>query len=179
MKKLQLTLSLLCAVTAASFTSSLRAQAPAAPATPAAPAPAAPAEPKYDFGDQTSSVLTTKAWKAYESKDLAAVKAYTGRCLELYEATAISQQGALKEPVPTSNVEAVHANWALNDVGTCYFILGQALEKDGKAEEAIKAYKTLAEKLAFAQCWDTKGWFWSPASAAKGRIKALEFDAMK
>lgn len=173
MKKLPLTLSLVCAVTAASFTVALRAAEPAAPAS----APAA--APSYDFGDQVSSTLTTKAWKAYESNDLAAVKAYTGRCIQLYEANALSQQGALTAPVPTSDVAAVHANWALNDVGTCYFILGQALEKANQPTEAIKAYKAVSEKLAYSKCWDTKGWFWSPADAARSRVKALEFDAAK
>ncbi len=172
MKKLPLTLSFLCAVTTASFTASLHAVEPAAPA-------AAPAAPSYDFGDQTSTILTTKAWKAYEANDLAAVKAYTGRCTQLYEAAALTQQGALTGPVSTANVEAVHANWALNDVGTCYFILGQALEKAGQPADAIKAYKVVAEKLAQAKCWDTKGWFWSPADAARSRVKALEFDAVK
>lgn len=178
MKKLPLTLSFLCAVTAASFTASLRAVETTPPA--AAPAtPVAPAAPSYDFGDQTSTTLTTKAWKAYESNDLAAVKAYTGRCIELYEATALTQQGALTGPVSTANAEAVHANWALNDVGTCYFILGQALEKANQPADAIKAYKVVAEKLAQSKCWDTKGWFWSPADAARSRVKALEFDAVK
>lgn len=173
MKKIPLALSLLCAVSAASFTTGLRAADAPAPAA----APAAAVEPKYDFGDQTSTVLTTKAWKASESNDLAAVKAYTGRCIELYQSAALTQQGALTAPPPTSDPAVVHANWALNDVGTCYFILGQALEKANQAADAIKAYKTVAEKLAYAKCWDTKGWFWSPADAARGRIKALEFDA--
>ncbi len=181
MKKLPLVLCLSCAAATAVFTSGLRAEAtpatPApAPAAPAAPAPA-PAAPKYDFGDQVSSTLTTKAWKASEANDLDAVKAYTGRCIELYQATALTQQGALTAPPPTSDPAVVHANWALNDVGTCYFILGQALEKANQASDAIKAYKTVAEKLAYSKCWDTKGWFWSPADAARGRVKALEFDA--
>ncbi|MFH1500073.1 MAG: beta-glucanase precursor [Verrucomicrobiota bacterium] len=131
----------------------------------------------YDFGDNGSATLTGKAWQAYEAGNLAAVEAYTGRCIELYKQAALTQQSSLTEPVPTSNPEAVHAHWALNDVGTSYFILGQALEKAGKQAEAIKAYREVADKLAFAKCWDTKGWFWSPADAAKGRIKALEFDA--
>lgn len=174
MKKLSFVLSMVCVAAAGSFVPSLHAQASDAPA-----APAAPAGPTYDFGDQSSAVLTAKAWKAYADKDLAAVKAYTGRCVQLYEATAVSQQAALTAPVPTSNAEAVHANWALNDVGTCYFILGQALENANKADEAIKAYKTLVEKFAYAQCWDAKGWFWAPVDAARGRIKAIEFDALK
>lgn len=165
MKNLPLFLCVVCAVSAASFAPVMRAQG-----TPGVPG-------QYEFGDQGSATLTGKAWQAYEASDIAAVKAYTGRCIELYKADAIKQQASLTEPVPTSNPEAVHAMWALNDVGTCYFILGQALEKKGDYAEAVKAYREVADKLAFAKCWDTKGWFWSPADAAKGRIKALEFDA--
>ncbi|MFA6287142.1 MAG: hypothetical protein WC661_07110 [Opitutaceae bacterium] len=164
MKKLPLILCVFCAAVAASFTPNIRAEA-------------TPARPQYDLGDQTSSTLTAKAWKAAESGDLAAVKAYTARCIQLYEATALTQQRALTAPPPTADPAVVHANWALNDVGTCYFILGQALEKANQASDAIKAYKTLVEKLAYSKCWDTKGWFWSPADAARGRVKALAFDA--
>lgn len=165
MKTLRLVLCLSCAAPAAFLAADLRAQAEAAPAQ------------QYDFGDQSSVQLTAKAWKALESNDLAAVRAYTGRCISLYESVALSQQASLTEPVPASNPEAVHAKWALNDVGTSYFILGQALEKANQPAEAIKAYKAITEKFAFAKCWDVKGWFWSPADAAKSRIKALEFDA--
>lgn len=165
MKTLRLVLCLSCAAPAAFLASDLSAQAEQ------------PAAAQYDFGDQSSVHLTAQAWKALESNDVAAVRAYTGRCLSLYESVALSQQASLTEPVPTANPEAVHAKWALNDVGTSYFILGQALEKANQPAEAIKAYKALVEKLSFSKCWDVKGWFWSPADAAKARIKALEFDA--
>lgn len=147
--------------------------APAAPTTPAASA-----AKSYDFGDQNSSTLATKAWAASAASDLAGVKAYTGRCFDLYQGTAASQQAALKGPPNTGDKDAVYANWALNDVGTCYFILGQALEKAGDTAGATKAYQTLVDKFSYAECWDTKGWFWSPADAARGRIKALKFDSM-
>jgi tetratricopeptide (TPR) repeat protein len=132
-----------------------------------------------DFGDRSSATLTTKAWKALEGKDYADAIAYAKKCVELYKDKAVEMQKELKEPVPTDDREAVSKKWALNDVGTCLYITGQALEKQDKGAEAIKSYKELVEKLPFAQCWDPKGWFWKPAEAAKGRIKALEFDSMK
>ena len=179
MKTIHLASCLLITAAAVSLTSisSAESSSPAGATTPSAPTPPAAPAPTYDFGDSTSAVITGKAWAAQAAGDLAAVQAYTGQCIKLYEATAITQQAALTAPVPTTDKEAVFANWALNDVGTCYFILGQALEKAGKTADALKAYKTLVDKLSFAQCWDAKGWFWSPASAAKGRIKAVEFDA--
>ena len=97
----------------------------------------------------------------------------------MYEKQAIEMQKELKEPVPAGDREAVSKKWALNDVGTCLFIMGQALEKQDKNAEALVAYRQLTEKVPFAQSWDPQGWFWKPADAAKVRIKALEFDARK
>ena len=96
----------------------------------------------------------------------------------MFEAKAVEMQAGITEPVNTQDKEKVFANWALNDVGTCYFILGQVLEKSGDKKGAVEAYKKLTEKLPAAQCWDPKGWFWKPADAAKGKLKALEFEAV-
>ena len=133
---------------------------------------------QLDFGDHTSSVITGKAWAALNSKNFPDAVAYAKKCVELYEKQAIEMQKELKEPVKGER-EAVAKLWALNDVGTCLFISGQALEKQNKGTEALAAYKQLKEKVPFAQCWDPKGWFWKPADAAKERIKALEFDTFK
>jgi tetratricopeptide (TPR) repeat protein len=132
-----------------------------------------------DYGDKSSSTLTTKAWKSLEDKNYPDAVAYAKKCVELYEKQAVEMQKELKEPVPTDDREAVSKKWALNDVGTCLFITGQALEKQDKGADALKSYKDLVEKVPFAQCWDPKGWFWKPAEAAKARIKALDFDSMK
>jgi len=136
---------------------------------------AAPAAP-LDFGDYTSATLTSKAWKASEAKDFASAAGYTAKCIDMHGGVAVEQQKALTAPL--TEKEEIFKQWALNDVGTCYFIQGQVLEKQGKTKEAVASYKFLVDNLAFAQCWDPKGWFWKPAAAAAGRIKALEFDAM-
>lgn len=141
------------------------------------PASAQDAAPKLDFGDHGSATITGKAWAAHAAKNTAEVKGYVAKVRELYEAEAIKQQASLTAPAPTEDKEKVFSYWALNDVGTALFILGQSLEQSGDKAGALAAYKVLAEKLPFAQCWDAKGWFWRPAEAARGRIKALEFDA--
>ena len=133
---------------------------------------------ELNFGDHSSSTITTKAWEALNAKNYTNAVAYAKKCVEMYEKQAVEMQKELKEPV-TGDRDEVSKKWALNDVGTCLFITGQALEKQDKGAEALAAYKELAEKLSFAQCWDPKGWFWKPADAAKGRIKALEFDTLK
>ena len=137
--------------------------------------PPAPA-PALDFGDNVSYKLTSKAWLASEAKDYPTALGYAGRVIETYKTQAIEQQKALTA-APTEK-EEVFKQWALNDVGTCYFIQGQVLEKQGKTKEAVASYKFLVDNLAFAQCWDPKGWFWEPAAASAGRTKALEFDAL-
>ena len=139
----------------------------------AAPAAAAPA---YDFGNFSSETLTGKAWAAYEAKDYAAVKVYADKCREMFGAQAEEMQKALTAP---ASKEQAFEYWALNDVGTSSFVLGQALEKQGDTKGAIVAYKYVVEKTPYAQCWDPKGWFWRPADAAGARLKALEFDAME
>jgi hypothetical protein len=152
------------------------APAPAAPAAPGAPAAAPAAAPSViDFGDSGSATLTTKAWAAYQKQDWAAADAYTKKCQELYGAKALEMAATVTEAPPK---ETANSFWAMNDVGTCYFIQGQAYEKQGKTPEAIAAYKVLVEKMPFAQCWDPKGWFWKPADAARKQLKMLEFGSL-
>lgn len=156
------------------------AEAPVAPAPPAPAAPkdpATPTAPALDFGNSSSETLTTKAWDALNAKNYPNAKAFARKCIELYKDKAVEMQKGLAAPATVK--EEVHKSWALNDVGTCHFILGQALEGEGKGQEAITPYKFLTENLSYAQCWDTKGWFWKPAEAARERVKALEFDALK
>jgi hypothetical protein len=174
MKKLPPLLAVLVSISLLSF-SAVRAEEPTpAPSDSAAPSGSAG---KLDFGDFKSSTLTTKAWKALGEKNYDEVTGYTSKCIDTFKSQAVAQQKALKEP--ETEKEKIFAQWALNDVGTCYFIQGKALEDQGKKKEAVVAYKFLADNLAYAQCWDTKGWFWKPAAAAKERIKALEFDTLQ
>lgn len=136
----------------------------------------APAAAALDFGDFSSGTITTKAWQASDAKNFDAALGYASKCIEMFGAQAVEQQKAL--PAPLTEKEQIFAQWALNDVGTCYFIKGQVLEKQGKTKEAIESYKYLVDNLGYAQTWDTNGWFWKPAGAASERIKALEFDAL-
>ena len=131
--------------------------------------------PSPDFGDYSSETLTTKAWEALEAKNYALVEAYTGKCVEMYAAKAKEMQAGLTALAPA---ETASSMWALNDVGTCLYIRGQAFEAQGKNKEAIKAYQRLVDDLSYAQTWDIKGWFWPPADAAKQRVKVLAFESL-
>lgn len=121
----------------------------------------------------TSQDLTTKAWKALGAGEVEAALEAAGKCVELHAAEAGRQQADLDDFLP---LEQGHDAWALNDVGTCLFIAGQAHEKAGRTAEAVAAYRRLVDDYRFCQCWDEKGWFWKPAQAAADRLEALDFD---
>jgi len=132
----------------------------------------------YDFGDNRSVTLTTKAWQSLDKGDIEAVLAFTNKCIELYGEQAKVMQASLKDYVKGASAggsdKDVFSQWALNDVGTCYFIQGEAYRKAKMVEEAKEAYKTVVDKYSFAQTWDSKGWFWKPAEASKERLAAIE-----
>ena len=145
------------------------AQAPKQPAgSPSASAKTGATE--YDFGDFSSETLTGKAWKALEEGDYAAVEVYTTKCITLYEPQALQQSASLTDFPPK---EKAFSYWALNDVATCYFILGKAQLAQGKVEDAKKSFNTIIQKFPYAQAWDPKGWFWKVAAAASDRLATI------
>ena len=124
----------------------------------------------------TSEALTQAAWDALEKAPNAAVE-NARQCIDLFEATATEQQAKLTTAPPDGAVsveqkKAIVANWALNDVATSYWILGQALEKLDRVDEAKEAYQG-AERFPYGRTWDPKGWFWQPAKAASDRLEKL------
>jgi tetratricopeptide (TPR) repeat protein len=138
--------------------------------TAQAPATTAKTPVEYDFGDYTSQTLTTKAWEVLAKSDYAAVEAFTKKCIELYESQALQQQASLSDFAPK---DKVFTYWALNDVATCYFILGQALLAQGRVKEGQEAFNTVIERFPFAQCWDPQGWFWKVAQAASDKLSTV------
>jgi tetratricopeptide (TPR) repeat protein len=78
-------------------------------------------------------------------------------------------QEGLKD-YPGGGNDHIFQYWALNDVGTALLILGEACQKAGQYEEAAQAYKELINEYFYAQCWDTKGWFWKPAEVAQKKL---------
>lgn len=122
----------------------------------------------------SSGALATEAWSALDRKDYAAARAAIERCQSLYSGQAAEMQSKL---TALPDKENAHDQWALNDVGTCTFVLGKVAEAEGKKEEAMAAYKTVVEKYPYAQCWDKQGWFWQPSIAAKERIAFLTLEA--
>lgn len=126
-----------------------------------------------DFGDYASVTLTTRAWEALGQGALEDALAYTRKCVEFYEKEARAMQEARTDFAPAEEASKL---WALNDVGTCLFIQGEVLLKKGDTAGAKAAYSRVAKEFGYAQCWDTRGWFWKPADAARQKIVELEFD---
>lgn len=126
-----------------------------------------------DFGDYSSSTLVQKAWGALAAKDLNAVTLYINKVLELYAEKGKEMQASLKE-YPWESKEKIFSYWALNDVGTGLFILGEAYRNAGKKDDAAQTYKKLINDYFYSQCWDPQGWFWKPAEAAQQKLGELD-----
>ncbi len=126
-----------------------------------------------DFGDYTSSYLVKQAWAALAANDLKTVAAYVNKTVELYADKAREMQGSLKE-YTTESKEKIASYWALNDVGTALFILGEAYRNAGRNQEAAQDYKKVIKEYFYAQCWDLQGWFWKPSEAAQQRMTDLD-----
>ncbi|MBF0198473.1 MAG: beta-glucanase precursor [Planctomycetes bacterium] len=126
-----------------------------------------------DFGDHSSSTLTTKAWENFAAEEYDDALACINKCEELYGAKAKTMNAGLKDYAAKDTASKL---WALNDVGTCMFVKGELYAKKGDKAKAVAAYKKLIKDYQYAQCWDTKGWFWQPAKAAKQKVIELEFD---
>ena len=131
------------------------------------------APPGIDFGDYSSETLTTSAWVALSAGHYEQAVTYADMCVKLYEEEARRMQGSMDAP---AHRDHVFDYWALNDVGTSYFIKGEALAKLGRKEEAIAAYTVVRDELFYAQTWDPKGWFWRPSTASYPKIQMLSGD---
>ncbi|OGW95875.1 MAG: hypothetical protein A2Z81_05925 [Omnitrophica WOR_2 bacterium GWA2_45_18] len=132
-----------------------------------------PVAAAYNFGDFRSETLTTKAWGALAQSDIEGVLAYTNKCLELYAGEAQKMQKELTG-YPQGPNEKIFSYWALNDVATSLFIQGEAYRKANMIDEAKEVYKKLINEYSYGQTWDTHGWFWKPADAAKEKLAMLE-----
>ena len=62
----------------------------------------------------------------------------------------------------------------LNDVATCYLIIGQAMEKLNLISEAKEVYQHVLTTFLDTRVLGQEGYIWSPARAASDRLKALQ-----
>jgi hypothetical protein len=128
------------------------------------------------------SQLTTAAWKAYNKQDYVEAIAKAQECIGGFRPQAVREQQEYaaggNTPLPVGAVDEVEkrkifSRGGLNDVATCYYIKGQALEKLGRIGEAKDAYKS-AQQFPDARTWDAAGFLWSPAQGAADRLAVLK-----
>jgi tetratricopeptide (TPR) repeat protein len=122
--------------------------------------------------------LTNLAWAELAGNPDAAID-YAQQCIDMFEDEADGQQKELEkldEAPPLGTVseeqkEEIFSHWALNGVGTCYFIKGQALAAQGRNDDAKEAYQA-ATTFSCARTWDPiDDSFWSPADAAAAELR--------
>jgi cytochrome P450 len=119
-----------------------------------------------NYGNYTSSTLATKGWDALAERDYPATLAYTQKCVELYGEQGKAMNAELDNFAP---IERVNNYWALNDAGTCTYIMATVYETLRMYPEAAHAYRSLADDYTYSQCWDPNGWYWHPASGAAAK----------
>ncbi len=122
------------------------------------------------YGDMTSNFLVQQMWQALHDNNLNAVIGYDMKLEHLYTNEAKDMEASLKD-YPTGSNDEIFKYWALNDVATGVFILGEAYRMNNKYDEAIKAYNKVINDYLYAQCWDPQGWFWKPAEVAQQKIE--------
>jgi hypothetical protein len=126
--------------------------------------------------------LTKEAWDAYNKGDWHTAILKADECINQFQYQADDQQAQLEKRgaiVPLGTVskpakDEILIRGPLNDVGTAFYIKGQAMERTGKIEDAKLAYQA-ASKYTYARCYDSSfDGFWSPSDTAKGRLRHLK-----
>jgi len=104
--------------------------------------------------------LMKAAWEEL-NKDREKARKFAKLCIDMY-------------------TERLPAQWAINDLGTCWFIIGEAWRMDGEQAKANKAYQEVIDDYPTSQCLDpgedgkvgtTDDSYWSVAEAAKEKIR--------
>jgi hypothetical protein len=138
------------------------------------------------YSQSDNERFTTAAWMSYRTNQFLVAISNANLCIEQFEVQAEQVQNdmlrtnATMPPVGrvgTNLFTTIAAEGPLNDVATCYFIIGeskkQLVHRDGVTMgEARNAYER-AKFFTYARCWDTNGYFWSVADAANARLKRL------
>lgn len=127
-------------------------------------------ETGIDFGDSTSAYLTGKAWEALNERKHDIAFIFAKKCISSYSKEADKQQSYLSS---FPRKKAAKEYWALNDVGTCYFIMGKAYQEKMMWKKSADSFKKVLDKYSFAQAWDKKGFYWKIAVAARSEYKKV------
>ena len=121
------------------------------------------------FGEEAWEV-TAKVWDAMDSRNWGQVETLSNKAARTWGANAKKQNDGLNA-YPMGDAAKNYAN--LNELATMTFLKGEALRQKGDIDGAMAAYYTLLADYEYGQCWDKKGWWWQPATAARDRIEEL------
>lgn len=147
---------------------------------------------------EDSNGYTTLAWKYLDKERFDTAIFFAWECIRRFRTDAVEQQkhhrAEYKEnlpklwPDPKKNEGILQRYWALYDVGTCCFVVGQAYEyqADGAVkrgdvqetrrlyEKAIRQYEVVVTNYPAAQCFDARGpWYWSVKKGAEERVNRI------
>ncbi|MDP6523333.1 MAG: glycosyl hydrolase [Kiritimatiellia bacterium] len=115
--------------------------------------------------------VTGKAWEATEEKNWDEVVKLAERSEREWGAQAKKTNDGLSS-YPKGEAAKQYAN--LNELATITMLKGDALVKKGDKDGALAAYYKLVSDYEYGQCWDNKGWWWQPATAARDKITQLQ-----
>lgn len=133
-------------------------------------------------GSFKNEQLTREAWKSLDAKNFDAAIKNAEECVALFQDEAIKEQKDLQDkgaPAPPKGKvakdekEKIFNRGLLNDVATCWFILGKAHTEKGDKVKAEKAFsKTLL--FPYARCYDPPNdSFWAPNDGAQVELRKI------
>lgn len=106
--------------------------------------------------DGSSSYLKNHAIDFLDRKDYKNTMISAEKCIQLHRGTAIAQQ---KQLTKYPDEKRIPQYWALNDVGTCYYVAGTAAAMTGDKAKAKEYFDAVRKDLKFASYWNKAGWY--------------------
>ena len=119
----------------------------------------------------TLSDLLSLARKAKDAGAFERVYEYVAQAVARFSGAARAQAKGLQSFPPSDQMNNYET---LNLLAECQFIKAEALKKEGKKDEAIKAFKEVVSSFPYAQAWDPRGWYYKLAQTAQEAIDRLE-----
>ncbi|MBI1976986.1 MAG: tetratricopeptide repeat protein, partial [Candidatus Omnitrophica bacterium] len=115
--------------------------------------------------------LITAARQAMDQQQFDQAIQTAQQCIDQHQDQARVEQSALTN---FPSVDERHRYQALNDVGTSYFLQGEAYLKQGKIDQAAQAFRMVIEQYPYSQWWDPRGWYVKAAEESQYKLERLE-----
>ncbi len=116
--------------------------------------------------------LLTKAWSALGKGAFADAIKIAQRLIDRFNEIARQQQESLNGQFPRTGEEDKYKE--LNAVGTAYYVIGEAYEKQGRCKEAVDYFRRAIKEFPLAQNWDPRGWYWKVRDESEAKIRKLK-----